>query len=141
MAKLDRLGDLGLELAEALVAQAKGTGPQVVEGDVALAYDRVARAVRMAVMLQSRLIADARLWRTRPRLGPLWGPRPPPIPPRTRKDQVARIVKRVAESDDRPGRLPDGLGGARGPRAAGARRHLRPGHVLAGQRSGRRHLP
>ncbi len=73
LAKLDRLGDLGLELAEALVAQAKGAGPQVVEGDAALAYDRVARAVRMAVMLQSRLIADARLSREKGRWGRSWG--------------------------------------------------------------------
>ncbi|MGZ3401320.1 MAG: hypothetical protein ACXU8W_19260, partial [Caulobacteraceae bacterium] len=60
LARLDRLADLGLEIAEGLAAQAKGTGPRVAEGDVALAYDRVARAVRMAVMLQSRLMQDLR---------------------------------------------------------------------------------
>ena len=57
--RLDRLADIGLQIAEALAAQAKGEGPKVVEGDLALAYDRVARAVRMAAMLQSRLTQDA----------------------------------------------------------------------------------
>ena len=39
----------------ALEAQAKG-GEVVVQGDVAMAYNRVARAVRQTIMLQSRLI-------------------------------------------------------------------------------------
>jgi hypothetical protein len=42
-------------MIEALVAQAKGAGPKVVEGDVALAFSRVSRAVRLAVLLQSEL--------------------------------------------------------------------------------------
>ena len=95
LARLDWLADLGLQIAEGLAAQAKGTGPQVVEGDLALAYDRVARAVRMAVMLQSRLIEDARLSReaaTAPVADPAG-------PAQARKDQVARIVKRVAQAD------------------------------------------
>ena len=93
LAKLDRLADLGIEIAEALAAQAKGTGPQAVEGDVALAYDRVARAVRMAVMLQSRLVEDAR----RPRDKAAGAD--PAGAAQARKDQVTRIVKRVAEAD------------------------------------------
>ncbi len=88
--KLDRLADLGLEIVQALAAQAKGTGPQVVEGDVALAYERLARGVRMAVMLQSRLTEDAR------------GARETAADPAAaRKDAVARVVKRVAEADGR----------------------------------------
>jgi len=55
LAILGRLAEVGLEIAVALEAQAKG-GEAVVEGDVALAYDRVARAVRQTIMLQSRLI-------------------------------------------------------------------------------------
>ena len=54
---LGRLAEAGLEIAVALEAQAKG-GETVVEGDVAMAYGRVARAVRQTVMLQSRLIED-----------------------------------------------------------------------------------
>src|SRR6478609_6177044 len=94
--KLDRLADLGLEIVEALAAQAKGTGPQVVEGDIALAYDRVARSVRMAVMLQSRLIEDVRLAREKPAKAAEAAD-----PAKARKDTVARIVRRVAEKDRR----------------------------------------
>jgi hypothetical protein len=52
---LGRLAEAGLEIALALEAQAKGGAP-VVQGDVAMAYNRVARAVRQTIMLQSRLI-------------------------------------------------------------------------------------
>jgi hypothetical protein len=57
--RLDRLAGAGMELVEALVAQAKGTGPKVVEGDVGLAYSRVSRAVRMAVLLHHQLSQGA----------------------------------------------------------------------------------
>ncbi|MGZ3366306.1 MAG: hypothetical protein ACXWKY_16865 [Caulobacteraceae bacterium] len=53
--RLDRLAEAGMEMIEALTAQAKGSGPKVVEGDVALAFSRVSRAVRMAVLLQNEL--------------------------------------------------------------------------------------
>ena len=52
---LGRLAEAGLEIAIALEAQAKG-GEAVVEGDIAMAYNRVARAVRQTIMLQSKLI-------------------------------------------------------------------------------------
>ena len=55
LAILGRLAEAGLEIAVALEAQAKG-GEAVVQGDVAIAYNRVARAVRQTIMLQSRLI-------------------------------------------------------------------------------------
>jgi hypothetical protein len=45
-----------MEMIEALVAQAKGSGPKVVDGDVGLAFSRVSRAVRLAVLLQSELV-------------------------------------------------------------------------------------
>ena len=80
-------------MAEGLAAQAKGTGPQVVEGDIALAYERVARAVRMAVMLQSRLVEDVRLAREK-----AVGAAPAADPAAARKDRVARIVRRVAQA-------------------------------------------
>jgi len=59
LARLDRLAEAGMELIEALVAQAKGTGPKAVEGDVALAFSRVSRAVRLAVLLHSELVKGA----------------------------------------------------------------------------------
>ena len=52
---LGRLAEAGLEIAVALEAQAKG-GEAVVQGDLAMANNRVARAVRQTIMLQSRLI-------------------------------------------------------------------------------------
>ena len=52
---LGRLAEAGLEIAVALEAQAKG-GEVVVQGDIAMAYNRVARAVRQTIMLQSKLI-------------------------------------------------------------------------------------
>ena len=52
---LGRLAEAGLEIALALEAQARG-GEAVVQGDVAMAYAHVARAVRQTIMLQSRLI-------------------------------------------------------------------------------------
>jgi hypothetical protein len=59
LAVLGRLADAGLEIAIALEAQAKG-GPAVVDGDIAMAYGRVARAVRQTIMLQSKLIETQR---------------------------------------------------------------------------------
>jgi hypothetical protein len=56
---LGRLAEAGLEIAVALEAQAKG-GEPVAEGDLAMAYNRVARAVRQTVMLQARLIEALR---------------------------------------------------------------------------------
>ena len=57
--RLERLADAGMELVEALVAQAKGSGPKVVEGDLGLAYSRVSRAVRLAVLLHHQLSQGA----------------------------------------------------------------------------------
>jgi len=57
--RLDRLAGAGMELVEALVAQAKGSGPRVVEGDLGLAYSRVSRAVRLAVLLHHQLSQGA----------------------------------------------------------------------------------
>ena len=57
--RLDRLAEAGLEVIEALTAQARGSGPKVVDGDVALAFSRVSRAVRMAVLLQHELAQAA----------------------------------------------------------------------------------
>jgi hypothetical protein len=58
--RLGRLAEVGLEIASGLEAQVKRTGPAVVQGDIAMAYARVARAVRQTIMLQSKLIEDLR---------------------------------------------------------------------------------
>jgi hypothetical protein len=57
LAILGRVAEVGLKVLEALEAQAEG-GPVVVEGDLALAVDRVARAVRQTLMLQAKLEED-----------------------------------------------------------------------------------
>jgi hypothetical protein len=45
-------------MISALAAQVAGTGPQVVEGDAALAYSRFSRAVRQGILLQTQLLAE-----------------------------------------------------------------------------------
>ena len=90
LAILGRLAEAGLEIAVALEAQAKG-GEVVVQGDVAMAYNRVARAVRQAIMLQSRLI-EAR--RDRQEAGADRGS--------AARASASRILRGLIE-DDRPG--------------------------------------
>jgi hypothetical protein len=55
---LGELADLGLAMARTIVTQATGeaTTAPIIQGDLPLAFSRVSRAVRMAVLLQSRLI-------------------------------------------------------------------------------------
>jgi hypothetical protein len=70
---LGELAELGLDIARAVARQAASQtpgeafpetlpattrAPQVVKGDVSLAYARVARAVRLTIALQSRLLQD-----------------------------------------------------------------------------------
>ena len=55
--RLDQMAQAGTDLIQALAAQAAG-GPKVVKGDVSLAFGRVSRAVRMAILLQRRLIDE-----------------------------------------------------------------------------------
>lgn len=56
--RLERMADVGQEVADALARQARGEGPPVTDGDVVLAYARVSRAVRMAILLQSKLVGE-----------------------------------------------------------------------------------
>ena len=56
---LGELAEVGLEVARAIARQANGTSAEtVVQGDLALAYARVSRAVRLTIALQSKLIED-----------------------------------------------------------------------------------
>ena len=101
---LGRLAEAGLNLALAIERQAttEGAAP-VVAGDVALAYARVSRAVRLSVALQAKVIKDlqaldqaaaSRLYgqtvnaeRERQRLA------------EQRQDRVQRIVERVIAAE------------------------------------------
>ena len=55
--RLDQMAQAGTDMIQALAAQAGG-GPKVVKGDVSLAFGRVSRAVRMAILLQRRLLDE-----------------------------------------------------------------------------------
>jgi len=56
--RLDQVIEAGMGMIGALAAQVAGTGPQVVEGDVALAYSRFSRAVRQGILLQTHLLDE-----------------------------------------------------------------------------------
>ncbi len=59
LAALDELTGIGLEAARALVKPGSGEpGEPAAPAVIALAYARVSRAVRLAVLLQQRLIKD-----------------------------------------------------------------------------------
>jgi hypothetical protein len=105
---LGELAELGLELARAIARPAiaetappeappeSPAAPQAVKGDVCLAFARAARAVRLTIALQSRLIADLRaldevLERHR-KAGPI-------IATTERKQCVRRIVQRVIDAE------------------------------------------
>jgi len=56
MAAIDRLAEIGMGLAEALHRQATEPGaPRVFTGDLARAFSRIARAVRLSILLAQRL--------------------------------------------------------------------------------------
>jgi hypothetical protein len=56
MAAVDRLAEIGMGLAEALHRQATEPGaPRLFAGDLALAFSRIARAVRLTILLAQRL--------------------------------------------------------------------------------------
>jgi hypothetical protein len=104
---LGELAELGLDLARAIARPATAettpdappetpTAPHAAKGDVCLAFARAARAVRLTIALQSRLIGELRALdevadrhRT---AGPI-------IAARERKARVQRIVERVLEAE------------------------------------------
>ena len=58
LAMLARLAEIGMEIAEAAGRQATGAAEGAPLRDPGLAFVRVARAVRMTIALQSRLVGD-----------------------------------------------------------------------------------
>lgn len=105
LAILGQLAEDGLQIVQAIKRQAMGesapdgaAAPEVFHGDLALAYARVARAVRMTLLLQSKLIADLQAFdkgavhlaayvcaRTPNRAGP-------------QKERIGRTVGRIAQA-------------------------------------------
>lgn len=96
--RLDRLADAGLEMAAAIAAQVKAAESFDAPA-VAMAYARVARAVRLTLALQSRLVSDRR---TRDERAAAERARAEAEDDESDKARVERIVERVirAEHDD-----------------------------------------
>jgi hypothetical protein len=84
---LGELAELGLEIARAI--EAKARTPEADLDAAAMAYARVARAVRQSILLQSRLLADAQELEEKGRFARY-------CRRRDRKESVERIVRRVA---------------------------------------------
>jgi hypothetical protein len=110
---LDQAIDAGMGMISALAAQVAGTGPQVVEGDVALAYSRFFRAVRQGILLQTHLLEepeekaepDAEAVKSakgeRQQMYVTWL-EPEQSKREGRRERVAQIVERMARSDGEP---------------------------------------
>ncbi len=92
---LGRLAQAGLNIAIALEHQATGTlsegAAPVVQGDVGLAYDRVARAVRMTLLLRTKLLEDLQALEEKAQEGVL-------PPDEARKARIEHIIERVART-------------------------------------------
>jgi hypothetical protein len=101
---LKRVAQVGLELSLEIERQAKGEGadgqPPAPLGDLALAYSRTTRALRLTVMLQSRLTKDLEgidsLAEIRARSAAALEETRRRDPVYVHKDRVERIVERVA---------------------------------------------
>ena len=108
--QLHILGDLaeaGLMMAQAVAREAgglqAGQSSSRAVADLALAYERVARAVRYAAMLQSRLIGELRAWeqaRSSPAAMAAWKARAEreaqaEVEVAARKAEVAGVLERV----------------------------------------------
>jgi hypothetical protein len=102
---LGELAEFGMEQVRALDRCIRKTDPEPSAADLdvaALAYARVSRAVRLTLMLQSKVaeatqiaIADAQAAAGKPE-------RPPPAPPHpfdVRKARVERVVERLAQAE------------------------------------------
>jgi hypothetical protein len=111
--RLDQVIEAGMGMISALAAQVAGTGPQVVEGDVALAYSRFSRAVRQGILLQTHLLAEpeekpereAKASRAKDdddrEMTVTWL-EPEQNKREGRRERVAQIVERMARSDGEP---------------------------------------
>ena len=97
IAVLARLADLGLNIAAAIEGQVTaGAAPDAAAAAAswAMAYGRVARAVRLSVMLQARLVDEAR---DRERQAASSAAFAKACQENARKARVGRIVERVVD--------------------------------------------
>ena len=107
---LGQLAEGGLEIARAIERQATGAGsddaaPHTVDAHVPMAYARVARAVRMTILLQSKLITDLQALEAKTAEAAYTAKcrraldRPHIL--REQKARIGRIVGRIAWADGR----------------------------------------
>ena len=92
---LGRLAEAGLEVAQAVEQRARDAAPDDDLNGVAMAYARVARAVRLTVMLQTRLVNDRQLQEklVKIRSDMAWS-----VAAEARREVVERVI--LAEQDD-----------------------------------------
>jgi hypothetical protein len=102
---LGELAKIGLACARYVESQTRAEPPPPA-AEIALAYARVSRPVRQAILLQSRLIAERKAAEAAPAAAPPAAPEPGAAPSEfrytpieARKARVARIVERLAEAD------------------------------------------
>src|SRR3569833_311014 len=104
LAMLRQVAEVGLQMTLEIGRQARGEVPEGQAptglGDLALAYSRASRALRLTVMLQSKLVHDRAEIGRRAKLDAGFAasrePAPPLDPATQHKYRVERIVERVA---------------------------------------------
>jgi hypothetical protein len=94
LALLGELGEIGLDVARAIGRRANEAGPEEDLNALSMAYSRVSRAVRLTVMLQSKLMQERKALRASAaelaaRLEPAY----------VHKMRVERIVERLAKRE------------------------------------------
>ena len=101
LALLGKLAEHGLRMSAALAASAE-TSAKDRPAELALAYSRVSRAVRMSIALQSKLIADFEAFRKEAARADSLAAAAAKTPHPSRRSDAYRIVGRVicAEAED-----------------------------------------
>ena len=114
-ARLEVLAEIGLGLARRLMREVEEAEPGRLDvGAVALAYSRIAKAVRQTLMLSARLDAEAAGARTAASARPFWeAPARPPLV-LTRRDKAVSAVSlaidvAAGENETKFERLDDAL--------------------------------
>lgn len=99
LALLGELAEIGLEVARAVERRAKEATPDEDLNGLAMAYARVARAVRLTIMLQSNLLEASRRSSDRADIRGRPSAAVSADPAYRRKARVERIVERIAEAE------------------------------------------
>jgi hypothetical protein len=103
---LGELAQMGMSLSRAIIRQAtEPDAAAVIQGDVALAFDRVALAVHRTYALRAKLIAEIKAWEEtaarRARQAERDRDHLDDAAETVTRERVKRIVRRAIEADDR----------------------------------------